>query len=378
MYSRQSLELLKQSIDPKDVLITVGGISASKITDDGDEIRCPCPLHGGDNKTSFAWRRSKGTWNCFSHGCGDGHSHDLYGFVSAKLNINFVNAAEMLSRQFGFPLEKGGSTNTSNTYLISNNTIKEHSRLEKYKVDNLKELGSLPGYREEGFDYMLEYITSRGYNYDEVKQFYLYPSVDFLDTLRMGIPVYDEDNRLVGINARLMDTILEYPKEIEYEGKVYPVPKYRMTKFQKGSILYNLNNARKFSVKEGLTVVEGQLDVLRLHTYGIENAVCTMGTALTSQQLSLVYKHCFHLKFLIEEGDAACQGVLKSINQLKGGMKVSVARLPSGDADSNSREVVLETLRGAKELRISELNEIRNLKVSEISKISAGEVMSLW
>lgn len=377
MYSRQSIDQLKQSIDPKDVLMTIGGISPSKITDDGDEIRCPCPLHGGDNKTSFAWKRSKGSWTCFSHGCGEGVSHDLFGFVEAKLNTNFLNSVEMLARQFGFHLEKGEVTSQNNFSQIST-SVREYSRLEKYKIESLKELSGLPGYYEQGFDYVLDYITSRGYNYNEVREFKLYPSIDFLGTLRMGIPIYDEENRLVGINARLMDTILSYPETISYEDKEYYVPKYKMTKFQKGSVIYNLNRAKETSIKDGLVVVEGQLDVLRLHTYGIKNSVCTMGTSFSAQQISLVYKHCFHLIFLVEEGDAAWQGVLRSINFLKGGMRVSLAVLPSGDADSNTKEVVLDTLKSARELTLHELEVIRNCKVSELLKVKSGDLLGLW
>lgn len=360
MYTRQSLDFLKETVDPKDILITIGGISPSKISDDGDEIRCPCPLHGGDNKTSFSWKRSKGSWACFSRGCGENHSHDIFGFVELKLNLNFITAAELLSRQFGVALQKEGALEKSNSeYIYASTTVKEKNRLEKYKVDNLEQLGWLPGYYEQGFEYLLDYVTERGYNYEEVKGFNLYPSVDFLNILRMGIPVYDENNRLVGINARLMDKVMSYPDEVEKDGKVYQVPKYRMTKFQKGSVLYNLNNARNSSIKEGLILVEGQLDVIRLHTYGYKNAVCCMGTSLTQQQVSLIYKHCFHLIFLVEEGQAAWDGVMKSIKQLKGGIKVSIAKLPSGDADSNSKETIQATLEAKQELSISDLKRIQ-------------------
>jgi len=357
MYSRDSLDFIKQTVDPKEVLISIGGISPSSISELGDEIRCPCPLHGGDNKTSFSWKRSTGSWTCFSHGCGKEQSHYLFGFVSQKLGINFTQAAEHLSRHFGIPLTEDGGFVKKDT-LLTREYIKEQAHAEKYKVENLKSYNWLPGYYEEGFNDMLEYLASRGYNYDEVKGFDVYPQLDFLGTLRVGIPVYDEENRLVGVNGRLLDTIFDYPDKIEKEGKVYPVPKYRMSKFQKGSVVYNLNIAQQYSLKQGLVVVEGQLDVVRLNCYGIKNAICTMGTTLSPQQISLLYKHAYHLKFLVEEGDAAWKGVKSSIRQLKGGMKVSVAFLESGDADSNSKEVVLECLTNAKQLTTQELNNI--------------------
>jgi DNA primase len=358
MYTRESIELLKQSIDLKEVLITFGGVAPASITDTGDELRCPCPLHGGDNKTAFSWKKSTRNWVCFSHGCGEETvSHDLFGFLKLKLGINFIQAVELLARSFGIILEKGDIT-SENKYNFSKESIKQNNLLEKYKVNELKELSWLPGYYQDGFEYILKYLESRNYNYNDLKVFNLYPCLDFLNTLRLGIPVYDENNKLVGINARLMDTIMDYPKTIDYENKTYPVPKYRMSTFPKGSILYNLNNAKDYSVKNGLIIVEGQLDVTRLHTYGIFNSVCTMGTTLSNAQVTLLYKHCYHIIFLIEEGEPALNGVIRSIKQLKGGMKVSIAKLPSGDADSNSKEQVLDTLASAKILTIKEVKDL--------------------
>lgn len=359
MYTRESLEALRNLVDVKDVLVQIGGISLRDITESGDEIRCPCPLHYGDNKTGFSWKKSRGYWTCFTRGCGDNHSHDIFGFVSAKLGVPFNQAAEKLASLVGFNLEKGvGGPSTDS--LNTNQAIKEHLARGRFTVQKLRELSQLPGYNEEGFDNMLKYLELRRYTYDQVKVFNFYPQLDSYGFERMGMPVYDEDNRLVGVQARLMDKILQYPETVTLEdGSIRPVGKYKMNyKFEKGSILYNLNNAKRESVKKGLIIVEGQLDVSRLYTYGYKNAVCTMGTSLTDQQTALMYKHCYHTTFLVEEGEAATKGVIKSIKQLKTGMRISIAKLPSGDADSNPKEVVIQTLENARELSLSEIAAI--------------------
>lgn len=358
MYTRESLDLLKQIIDPKDVLISLGSVSANKISDSGDEIRCPCPIHGGDNRTSFVWKRSTGTWNCFSHGCGRNIPHDVFGFLKAKYNLNFIQAAELLSKTFGIQLEKG--SNIVNTFNYSIQSLKQANIEKKYKPELLKSLSYLPGYHQEGFDYMVEYLRTRNYNYEDIKEFNLYPSLDFLNILRVAIPVYDDCDTLVGINARLLDSIMNYPEYVEKDGNTYYVPKYRMNKFPKGSVLFNLNRAKCNALVDGIILVEGQFDVIRLHTYGINNVVCTMGTTLTTEQIALLYKYCYRITFLVEEGEAAWSGVMKSIKNIQDGMRIFLTRLPSGDADSNPKTTIDACLKKLYELSKKDIKSIKN------------------
>jgi len=359
--SPEQIQELKQMVNPVDILTGCGGVALSDISTLHDEIRSPCPLHGGDNKTAFSWKKSSGSWVCFSHGCGDG-SRDVFGFVSKKMGISFWESVKYIAQLYNYSLVDVGdneSNNKKEVYLYRN-TVNEINSAKKYKVENLKELSYLPGYTKSGFETIVSYLESRDYDYPSLKEFKLYPSIDTFKMLRLGIPVYDEEGKLVGINARLMDTIMDYPETVSIENKNLPVPKYRMSKFNKGSALYNLNNAKKHSIREGLIVVEGQFDVMRLHTYGIKNSVCTMGTSLTSQQTSLVYKNSFKICFLVEEGAAAEKGVIASLKQLKLGMPVSIARLSKGDADNNPEFIVKDVLKNSIKLSDGDLKRIIN------------------
>lgn len=360
MYKRDSLEALRRLADPKQVVSLIGNISLQDISDNGLEIRCPCPLHSGDNKTGFSWKRATGRWTCYTKNCGNTTSRDLYSFVALKLGVSWVEAAEYLARVFNYNLEHGDYTNQEDD-LAFQEIIKIHQQKNKYFIAEQRGLAHLPGYTKSKVDVVKDYLQSRNYSIQDVKLFNFYPMTDLFGILRMGIPVYDESGKLVGINARLMDTILDYPKEIVSEdGNKIVVPKYRMTSFDKRYILYNLNQAKKYSVRSGLVIVEGQLDVARLHTYGVYNSVCTMGTSLTTQQVSLIYKHCFNITFLLEEGEAARQGVLRSIKHLQHGIVVKVAKLPSGDADSNDKQTVIECLNSARSYSTDEIEAIKH------------------
>lgn len=361
-YSKQSINDLRSMADPVTILSSVGGVPISDMLVSSDEIRCACPLHGGDNRTGFSWKKLTGTWQCFTRGCGGTErSHDAFTFVMMKRGLSFADAVSLLSELFHFPMtQEEGEDYYSPDSQLAVNSIQDYHKSSRYKITALKELSFLPWFDKGLYTKALDYLTSRGYALDSLREFKLYGAKDPFGIPRLGIPAYDDTGKLVGSSARLMDTILSYPETILGEdGKQYPVPKYRMTKFNKGSILYNLNNAKKNSAQDGIVVVEGQFDVFRLTTYGILNAVACMGTILTPQQVSLLYKHCFSVTFLVEEGEAALEGVLKSVRHFPGGMRLRVAQLPSGDADSNSKEVVLKTLVEARTLTERQITKIK-------------------
>ena len=363
MYSRECIERLRQLVDLREVLTSYGNVSHQDIVETSDEIRCPCPIHQGDNRSGFSWRKSTGLWKCFTKDCGNSGEHDVFGFVSLLQGVTFKQAIDLLAERYNFPLEEEDEELNidSDSEEYTKDCIKFGSYKKKYQATNIKTLSNLPGYYKNGFPNVFKYLSCRGYKYSDIKKFNLYPFLDINNLLRVGIPVYDDIGRLVGVNARLMDNIIEYPETvINNDGVEISVSKYKMTSFKKGQILYNLNNAKGQSVQRGLVIVEGQFDVIRLYTYGIYNAVCTMGTTLTPQQVALLYKYCYHVIFLVEEGEAALSGVSKSVKALSNGMKVSIAKLSSGDADNNPREVVLDALNNMKTLNNKELGLLAN------------------
>ncbi len=358
VYSKDDLIAIKSLVNPIDILTIFGGIASADLYDYGNEIRTYCPIHGGDNKSSFCWYKDTNSWLCYSKSCGNDTIRDVFNFVSIKLNIPFYDAVALVADLVGYK-----SNVLHPAITLKNSPTPDTLKIDKYKIESLSRLGGLPGYYKEGFDLVIKYLESRGYNYADLKKFNLYPHLDSCGLLRLGIPVYDDKNRLVGVNARLMDTIINYPNEvIDSFGNTVKPPKYKMVKFKKGSCLYNLNNAKESSLISGIIVVEGQLDVLRLYTYGLVNVVCTMGTSLTTKQVSLLYKYTYHVIFLVEEGEAAMSGILRSIKNLNNPMKISLAVLEKGDADSNTKEDIINVLSKSKTLSMRTIENVSSTK----------------
>jgi len=344
-YKKESIEELKQVVDPKEVLISIGGVSPALMTDNGFEIRCPCPLHSGDNPTGFSWKRSEGMWTCFTKECGKDGPRDVYAFVMNKLNVEFKEAVETLSTMFGFDLQTGDSEGYSD-YLAAAEVRKDYTAMKNTRLESLKVLTTFPGYYEEGYNYVEKYLESRNYtDEDTISTFQFYPCLDNYNILRMGIPAFDEFGNLVGVNARRMDGVLNYPEVvINSLGKEKKIAKYDMVaNFKKGGVLFNLNRAKNNLVNDSLIVVEGELSAIRMYSYGFKNVVASRGSNLTNNQARLLYKYCCNVVFLVESGEAAEKGVINSLEKLPG-MKISIARLESGDPDDNSKEQITKCL----------------------------------
>jgi len=75
--------------------------------------------------------------------------------------------------------------------------------------------------------------------------------------------------------------------------------------YNKGSNLYNINSAKEFrNKKDEVFIVEGYMDVVNLHKFGIENVVANLGTALTERQLDLIWRF-FKNPIICLDGDAS-------------------------------------------------------------------------
>lgn len=283
-----------------------------------------------------------------------------------KLNITFKEAVEMLATMFGFSLEKGSSEGYSE-YLVAAQTRKDLVTLSNTKEEKLRVLNELPGYYEEGNEFVQQYLKLRRFtDSDLVSTFQFYPCLDNYGILRMGIPAFDEDGSLVGVNARRMDGVLQYPEQVTTaSGNIKKIAKYDMiSNFKKGSVLFNLNVAKDFLDNFGLIVVEGELSAVRMYSYGFKNTVAIRGSSITAQQASLLYKNCFNVVFLVESGEAAENGVIASIAKIPG-MRISVAKLNNGDPDDNSKEQVKEAL-----------SNVKNYTNSDISKcLESGKLL---
>ena len=114
--------------------------------------------------------------------------------------------------------------------------------------------------------------------------------------------------------------------------------------FKKGNNLYNIDNAKKFTnKKENVFIVEGYMDVVNLHKFGIKNVVANLGTAMTERQIDLVWRF-FKNPIICLDGDisgrkAALRAAEKLFPLIKSDYNIYFLTLPENlDPDAYINE----------------------------------------
>ncbi len=156
---------------------------------------------------------------------------------------------------------------------------------------------------------------------------------------------------------RLMFPIIGYSKQVVgFGGRVLGdgQPKYLNTAenviFNKRRHLYGLNFFRKSGYSD-ILLVEGYMDVVSLHQFGVTNAVASLGTALTKQQAHLIKRNVSRAYVAYDSDSAGQNAALKAAGELMAeGVEVRVMRFPEGsDPDDFIREGGVAAFDEAKE-----------------------------
>lgn len=280
----------------------------------GDWWAC-CPFHG-EKSPSFHCEDRKGRYHCF--GCGV--SGDHFKFLTELDGLSFPEAVERVADMAGVPMpardvqaEAREKQRAELTDVMEMATAFFEERLQASDGAKarayLRDRGLTPatqqsfrlGYAPESRNALKEYLASRGVGRDEIEACGLVVhgqdvpvSYDrFRD--RIMFPIPDSRGRIIAFGGRAMspDAPAKYLNSPETE------------LFHKGNVLYNFARARKAVARgETVVVVEGYMDVIALAQAGFENAVAPLGTALTENQIELLWRMTRE-PVLCFDGDAA-------------------------------------------------------------------------
>ena len=122
---------------------------------------------------------------------------------------------------------------------------------------------------------------------------------------RAMFPIMDVHNRVIGFGGRVMG---------DGEPKYLNSPETKI--FDKSRNLYGLNIARS-TRKNQLLLCEGYMDVIALHQAGFDNAVASLGTALTSGHASLLKRYTNEVYLTYDSDGAGVKAALRAIPILK-------------------------------------------------------------
>jgi DNA primase len=308
----------------------------------GSRYTARCPFHE-ERTPSFSINAVDKLYYCF--GCGA--KGDAIGFVREKEGLDFVQAIEWLAERFRVPLEY--EEVSPEVDARRRRTERLHALLEQAAEFYARYLWeSAAGEPARG------YLEGRGFGEEVVRRFRLGLSPSEGRTLlqkardkgfsddeltaagllnrrgydyfqgRLMFPLADVRGRVLGFQARKLRD--DDPIEAKY------VNSPEGTLFQKGAILYGLDQARASIAKDDQAiVVEGNPDVLALRQAGIERVVASMGTALTERQLKELGRLTEHVT-LCFDGDAAGEAAtLRGMDlAVAQGLDVRVVPLPPG------------------------------------------------
>ena len=343
MIKKESIENLKNYLDVVDVISQFLDLKKS-----GANFKACCPFHGEDTP-SFVVSPTKQIYHCF--GCGVGG--DSIKFLMEYEKLSYPETIEKLASMYNFTLSYDDSNQKiKDTKVIEavknffqnnfsvNEAMKEYVRnrgisdfsAEKFEI----------GYASSSND-TVNFVKSNHYNINDAIEFGIIDNGEnglysrFIE--RVIFPIYSITGKLVGFGGRTTTN---------HNAKYINSPQTPI--FNKSKLLYGYHLAKEriYKSKE-IIVCEGYLDVIMLHQARFNNAVATLGTALTKEHIPLLRRGEPKV-ILAYDGDNAGQNaafkasVMLSQNGFDGGVVIFKGGLDPADMVKNQRNEELHKM----------------------------------
>lgn len=327
-----------------------------------------CPFHD-DHSPSMSVSPEKQIFTCFSCGA----TGNVFTFVSDFEKISFSDAVRLLGEKAGISI--GNSTYISNS--------KRDEYFDIYDSANKFYQNSL--FTNLGKN-AIQYLKNRNIDRDTIKKFGIGLSVqklsltDYLKNKNYSIDklidvgLTNDNGNDIFIN-RIMFPIYDLAgNPVAFSGRIYntkDTSKYINTKetdkFKKGKILYNYHIAKEHLKKnDSVIIMEGQMDVIRASTIGVNNCIATMGTALTRDHKSII-KNMTNNVILCFDGDSAGEkATISAIELLEDtGIDIKIVRLPN---DMDPDEYIIKEGKDSFLYQISNATNLIDYKMELLKK----------
>lgn len=348
MAGRIPQSFIDEVLARSDIVEVIGARVALKKA--GREYKACCPFHG-EKTPSFTVSPTKQFFHCF--GCG-AHGTVL-GFLMDYEKLGFLEALTELAERVGLelPREAEGARDTGSADLYEvnaraarffeqclNDDARAREYLERRGVDEPTAQRFALGYAPDSWNALLTRFGSGEQERRRLAHVGLIVEREgrreggasgFYDRFRDRIifPIRDARGRVIAFGGRIIDA---------GEPKYLNSPETPL--FHKGRELYGLYEARKAHTDfKRLLIVEGYMDVVRLHQHGITYAVATLGTATTQEHLNKIFRLTSEVVFCFD-GDraglkAAWRALENALPLARDGRELRFLFLPEGhDPDS--------------------------------------------
>ncbi len=323
-----------------DIVAIIGEHVALKKS--GADFRGPCPFHQGTHK-NFSVSPRRRAYHCFV--CGEGG--DVFSFLMKRLGLDWPTAVRMAAQKSGIDLRE--------------------VRMRREGPDPREPLWEVNGAAQAYFERVLwddpsgqparEYLAHREIPEESARRFGVGFAPREIGVLRAALATLGfDDDRLLEAGLLVRHEEASEPRPRFRNRIVFPIqdaaghvvgfggrligpgePKYLNTgetpAFSKGKLLYGLHLARNpMRRTDRALIVEGYVDVLRLNTAGIEEVVAPLGTALTSDQATLVTRYSKNVFLLYDSDKAGLKATFRAGDALLANSAiVRVVSLPAGE-----------------------------------------------
>ncbi|MBQ0038389.1 MAG: DNA primase [Clostridiales bacterium] len=298
-----------------------------------------CPFHN-EKTPSFHVLQDKQFYHCF--GCKKGGG--VINFIMDIENLSYPDAVRFLAKRANIPIPEEDHSGTERLrarllalnrdaaryyYSVLQSPDGEAVRayLEKRQIKRAVAVRFGMGAAPDSWDALMNAMTQKGYTKKELLDAGLIvqnKKGGFYDRFRnrLILPVIDVRGDVVGFGSRI----------ISGDGAKYVNTPETLT-YSKRRVLYGLNLAKK-TKRPNIILCEGNLDVVTLHQAGFDNAVASMGTALTGEQIRLLSRYTKELVLCYDNdsaGQLATKRALELLNNTE--FSVRVLRLPNRMVD---------------------------------------------
>lgn len=285
---------------------------------------CRCPFHNGEKNDFFVDIKTN-SWFCPV--CGE--TGNAISFIMKKRDYSFDDAVKVLAKRAHIEmpkLEEQDPVDTSanqvyydinmaaaafyHEYLLSGKALTGESYLKKRNISLESifkfRLGVAPKFGQK----LYKYLKGKGFSDTELFKSGLIGISEegkIYDKFRDRIifPIADKDNRIIGFGGRVLDN--SKPKYIN--SPATPI-------FEKKENLYGFNLAKN-TREDYYIFCEGNVDVISLHQAGFTNAVASLGTALTAEQVSLISEYTDKVLLAYDSDGPGVAAALRAIDLFK-------------------------------------------------------------
>ena len=324
---------LEELVARNDILDVVGGYVT--LQPKGGSYWGCCPFHN-EKTPSFHVLPDRQYYHCF--GCKKGGG--VINFIMDIENLSYPDAVHFLAKRVNLPVPV--DREAAEADRLRSRLLALNRDAARYYYDILQKpegaavqaylnrrqirrgiavrfgMGAAP----EGWDRLMRAMTAKGYSKQELIKAGLIvqnKNGGLYDKFRnrLILPVVDVRGDVVGFGSRVIDK---------------SEPKYMNTSetlvYSKRRVLYGLNLAKK-TKRPNIILCEGNLDVVTLHQAGFDNAVASMGTALTVEQTRLLSRYTKELILCYDNDNAGQLATQRALEILKNSeFTVRVLQLP--------------------------------------------------